>query len=77
MERNEVRKVWYYTENPNRGFDPNEEVPTVKQGFFHTWGEVPWENTHDESFYKRVVAVVEEAGGQVIEVSSEWTKFEN
>ena len=77
MNRENLRRVSYYTENPYQGFDPETEAPKAKFGHFHTWGETPWKSPYDDSFYNKAVAIIEEEDGSMIEIPPEWLKFEN
>jgi hypothetical protein len=77
MNRENLRKVSYYTEDPNQGFDPERETPQNKLGYFHAWGVTPWKSPYDNSYYNRAVAVIEEENGYMIEIPSEWFKFES
>ena len=77
MNRESLRRVSYYTENPNQGFDPERENdPIAKEGYFHTWSTIPWPNPHGEDdYYNRAVAIIEEEAGNLIEVPTDWITF--
>ena len=77
MNRENLRKVSYYTEDPNQGFDPEREnEPIAKEGYFHTWGTTPWPSPYEKNnFYNRAVVVVEEEVGNLIELPTSWVTF--
>ena len=77
MNRESLRRVSYYTENPNQGFDPERENDSIaKEGYFHTWSTTPWPNPHGEDdYYNRAVAIIEEEAGNLIEVPTDWITF--
>lgn len=77
MNRENLRKVSYYTESPNQGFDPEKDGPIAKFGYFHAWGETPFKSPYDDSYYNRTIAVIEKEDGSIIEIPSEWIKFES
>ena len=77
MNRENLRKVSYYTEDPNQGFDPDrEDAPVAKIGYFHACGNTLWPNPHEEgTYYSRVVVVIEDEEGYMIEVPVERVRF--
>lgn len=77
MNRENLRRVSYYTENPNQGFDPEREYePIAKEGYFHTWSTSQWPSPYEESgYYNRAVAIIEEEAGNLIEVPTDLITF--
>ena len=76
MKRENLRKVSYYKENPNQGFDPENESKCEKKiGYFHIMGWTPWKSPYDDSYYNRSIAVIEEENGVLVEIPIEWVKF--
>lgn len=77
MGRENLRTVIYYTSNPNEGFIPGVDSPEKKKGYFHRWGVAPWKSPYDDSYFNKVIAVIEEENGQIIEIPDEWIIFES
>ena len=77
MKRENLRKVLYYTYDPEQEQEFGNDASVAKQGYFHTWGQTPWKSPYDDSYYNRAVAVIEKEDGCIIEIPSEWLKFEN
>lgn len=77
MKREDLRKVTYYTSDPNEGFMPNEDSPKEMKGYFHRWGETPWKSPYDDTPFNKVIAVIEDEDGHVVEIPDEWIIFES
>jgi hypothetical protein len=76
MERNNLRKVKYFTSQPNKGFDPERTTEDESfQGFFHTWAVAPYKSPYDDTYYNRTMAVVEQDDGSILEIPAEWVTF--
>ena len=78
MNREDLRKVSYYTEEPNpQVFDLEiVKIPTAKIGYFQTWGKTPWPSPYEgEPYYNKTMAIIEEEDGNLIEVPIDRVTF--
>lgn len=78
MKKEELRKVSYYQEEPNQGFDPDNlgNMSQPVEGYFHVWGITPYRSPFDGSYYNRTVGYVENAQtGEIEEILAERIKF--